>query len=455
MIMKKFILYISLLLALPVSEAQSQYLWHVIPPVPDSIFYNYYSYTAISCFGDVCTVAGLISRSEFPIRDFPIFFRSTDGGRTWTTQDPHLRFIRDSFHDIINCVVQLDSLTAFASGCDSGMIVLTTDGGVSWVRRDVPVPGHRLLDIHFSDTLTGIAISSGYTQIHITSNGGRTWTDPPFQPLGMTQCYSYGKGNFRLYNRSYGNIYTTHDYWQHTDSTDVIFHSALDSNPNPTNCTFAAGDTILAFGNLVDSAIVSNVGLIVRTTNGGMTWEQPFYFPYIPAILHSSPPNRDTVFAGGQSWGSFFFSTDMGKSWQQKKLILDTPIFKIPSISGIALTKDGTPLMLLSDGDIPASKGTIVRGIRNQSKVESYERIIYNTYIYPNPAALTVNILTLDALRPVIMYDMLGREVRRSRTSDIGRISIDVSMLSRGIYDVILDHYGKMLPVGKVAVAGR
>jgi len=39
--------------------------------------------------------------------------------------------------------------------------------------------------------------------------------------------------------------------------------------------------------------------------------------------------------------------------------------------------------------------------------------------------------------------------------SDQGKLTLDFSKLSKGVYDVLLNHFGKVFSVGKVAVVGK
>jgi len=435
------------------TRASAQLSWNVTYTNEDSSYY--YSFTSISCIRNICTVASIATNKNTLLRTV-IFFRSIDGGLMWERQDPGLRRRKES-QDNFTSIEQIDSLHAIATGADSGLIVSTSDGGKTWLRRDCKTSS-RMTDIFFSDTLIGIAISSDSNQIHITSDGGKSWIEPLFQKNGISQCYSYGKGRFRVFDRSNSIIYTTDDNWNTVDSTKPIFSSMPDSiriRLNPTNCNFTSSDTILAFGNYFPPDNSQEIGLIVRSTNGGTSWEPPIFIPFTRWIEYSTLLNRDTIYAGGVTDGSFVISTDKGVSWRRDKIILDTNIFLFPSITGIALANETIPIMTISETDVDGSTGAIVRGFYSPARVESYERIIYNTHVYPNPTFSDLNIISIDALRPIYIFDMLGREVMQGKTNDQGKLTLDVSKLPPGIYVVQLNHFGKMLPIGKVSILSR
>ena len=97
----------------------------------------------------------------------------------------------------------------------------------------------------------------------------------------------------------------------------------------------------------------------------------------------------------------------------------------------------------------------LVRGQPTTANVQSYERIIYNTQAFPNPATNRLSINSIDQSRPVHIIDVLGREVLRGELDSRGQATFDVSSLPRGIYAVMLDHFGRLLSVGKVAVVAK
>ena len=441
---------IALLMIQP--RAHAQYLFHKTHDEIDSEN-NAYAFTAVSCYENICTSASFVFNQNTNAQ-YKTFFRSTDGGETWVEQDPKLPKAR-GLADHFFAIQQINSLNTVAIG-DSGLILRTTDGGETWVRRDLPGK-LKLSDIHFSDSLTGIVTSASLIQIHTTSDGGITWVDAPFTSLAI-QCHSYGNGKFRVFRRGNAKIYTTKDNWKSVDSTESLYDASIDtarSHWTLANCNFTGGDTILVYG--IYWITIPETGIIIRTTDGGKSWESPFYFQYgIEWIRYSTPLDRDTVFAGGGTLNQkILISADRGKSWKINNIVLDTN-FTARAVAGISLNKDGNPIIAFAeDATFSGYYGILAKGVHEISKVENYERIIDNTRIYPNPVSSDLNIISVDPLRPVHIFDMLGREVLKGVTNSEGKVTFDVSRLPRGIYDVILNHYSKMLSVGKVAIMGR
>ena len=52
------------------------------------------------------------------------------------------------------------------------------------------------------------------------------------------------------------------------------------------------------------------------------------------------------------------------------------------------------------------------------------------------------------------IIDMLGREVSEGVLSEEGKLTLDIRSLPSGVYSVLLNHKGNMIPSGKFAVIG-
>ena len=147
-------------------------------------------------------------------------------------------------------------------------------------------------------------------------------------------------------------------------------------------------------------------------------------------------------------------STDRGATWQVDTILIDS-MYLPYSCLGLTMTGDGHPIAIFSF--LPfAFESILTRGESAKSHVEVIERIIYYTYLYPNPTSGLLNIESIDKSKaPVRIIDIYGREVIHGILSEQGKLKLDFSKLSHGIYDVLIDHYGMVFSIGKVAVAGR
>ena len=262
-----------------------------------------------------------------------------------------------------------------------------------------------------------------------------------------------------------GEVYTTFNNFESVDSTLPVF----DTISEPKNrhvigyCTFSDGDRIAGYGTYWNHDTIvlggpgSVEGFIVVSSDGGKSWGKPYVPPenkIFNVINCMTSLDRDTILATGESTNYFLRSTNQGVRWNVDSLILDTT-FSAFAPHGLTFTASGHPIGIFSATPFIGDMSIIVRGEQLKSHVEVYERIVYNTHIFPDPATSVINILTIDVSRPVHIYDMLGREVLNGITSAQGILTLDVSHLVRGVYTVLLDHFGKMIPVGKVAIIGK
>ncbi len=436
--------------------ARAQILWHLIhsDQIADTIF----AFQSISCSGNNCTTSAVIFVGS-SYKQTVLFYESTDGGKTWFSQVPNVSY-PTTFRDYgFTKIQRIDSLNIVGIS-DSGFVIRTFDGGETWERQSCPTP-YILMDVHFSDPMTGIIGGGGNPyQIFITSDGGRHWDFAPFPGLGLWQCHSYGSGKFRFFKYKAGPFYTTYDNFRTVDSTKPMFDSLVTPRWYAyliTNCTFGGGDTILGYGTFFQKDTIpafGGYGLIMRSVDGGSHWEKPYTFPteFFSQIDYTTQLDRDTVIAIGMSNPNILLSTDRGYSWKVDSLLMDTSYYT-STAGGISMAGDGHPIAILSPGQ--GNQSILLRGEWAKLHVDYIERIIYFTKIYPNPASGVVNITSIDVSKPIHIMDIFGNEVMHGILSDQGKLTLDVSKLSKGVYDVLIDHYDKRFAVGKIAVIGN
>ena len=169
-------------------------------------------------------------------------------------------------------------------------------------------------------------------------------------------------------------------------------------------------------------------------------------------ITNTTELDRDTILAGGFSSNKILFSSDRGFSWRVDSLLLDTA-YMASGLHGISMIGKGDVIASFGSGALSNEQTILIRGVKE--KLSVYDMIAYNTHIYPNPATGIVNIVSIDRSDPVHIIDVLGREVLNGVLSGDGKIMLDFSPLPKGMYTVSLDHRGKRVLVGKVAILGR
>jgi photosystem II stability/assembly factor-like uncharacterized protein len=153
----------------------------------------------------------------------------------------------------------VDASTGYAVG-DSA-ILKTTNGGSNWSKQ---VTQNRLRSVFFLDANTGY--TCGGHSIYKTTNAGNTW-------------------NTSYYNNSF------------IDARSIYFVNA--------STGMVAGSWLM---------VKLQAGAVIRTTNGGITWNSTLLF--FPQALYSvNFPNAFTGYTGGTN--PSFKTTNSGQNWIQ------------------------------------------------------------------------------------------------------------------------------------------
>ncbi len=134
--------------------------------------------------------------------------------------------------------------------------------------------------------------------------------------------------------------------------------------------------------------------------------------------------------------------------WQVTHPVAEDTILYV--CSGVLSNQDSGTVIYYKTDTATTSIGSI-----KLSHVESYERIVNATYIFPNPASTVLHVISNDLLHPIHILDMLGREVFQALIPETGKLTLDVSSFAFGVYYIQLNHFGKMLPIGKFAITNH
>jgi photosystem II stability/assembly factor-like uncharacterized protein len=431
--------------------ARSQSPWNVlVTSTSDQQSYYFYG---LSCHGSHCTVCGL-HQDDMNAAEWVTFFRSDDGGQHWIEQNPKLSTARIP-SKFLYVVDQIDSLNVVAGG-DSGLVAITADAGKTWGSMQNTIHG-KVKDVSFSDPKNGMICVQDSISLYLTSDGGSSWKPAPFHAGLLWQGHAYGHGMFRAFKYGWGPIYSTKDNWVTVDSTTVIFdHLRADKTGELLAfCRFGFADNMIATGIKRPMSGI-NSGLIYVSNDGGITWtESTLPSLAIGPIYVVSNPDRDTIFAAGDKLEKSvnLVSTDHGSTWLTDSLQFDTAYKSITS-RGIELTVSNHLVGIFTSNPTLGQAIIAYRSMAHKS-VETYERIVYGTRIYPNPAQNFVSIVSNDPLREVRLIDVLGRSRLEAQLPADGTLKLDISHLGSGIYSVQIDHDGVMIPVGKIAAIGH
>jgi hypothetical protein len=441
--LKAFLITALVCLAITPGAREQHYNWQITHQGLDS---NYrYVFTAIDCFGEVCTAAGeKQNTSKLPFTNTIMFFRSTNGGVTWAEQDPGLPVTETSDPNFIQQVEQIDSLNAFGAA-DSGLVVRTTDGGNTWVREDLPLPDSLgtfyLGSFHFSDPMTGIVtLFSTVHNIYTTSDGGETWNLSPWYPwLPATMCHSDGGEAFRAITHENGPLYITSDDWEAVDSTPLIFSFGLSVGDTGSleACNFLGMDTLVGYGvhwTDSDNVLISGDSpLIMTSVDDGGHWANAYTSGDVQQLQCMSNLDRDIVFCGGVStFPHILYSTDHGMTWAVDTIALNGQFPQ--TVSGVAVTSNDNAVAIL--GGTLGDLAYLVRGTPATATVKLNDVVSNDMQIYPNPASESLTVSSSNAGELLQVLDVLSREVMHCVIPLNGTLTLNVSSLPSGIYYV-------------------
>jgi Secretion system C-terminal sorting domain/Photosynthesis system II assembly factor YCF48 len=469
--MKKYLAYLIVFIAWAAFSlpTRAQYLCQVTVPfqppgvsgkLPTGIIQ--YFFTALDCNGNNCIAAGL-GLNDTANGYQLVFLHSVDGGFTWTVTNSGFP-VQNEEDTYISVIEQIDSLNIIAAG-NNGIVFHTSDAGGTWQQQKLPVnyTNATIGGVSFSNPMDGI-IATGDTPVGVffTSDGGNNWTTIPVLRLRPAwRCHDYGEGKYRLFVYYTGQTYTTTDNWQTVDSTEPIIADTAESPFYGFVCNFGGGDTMIAYGNHwggSDTIFTTPYPLIARTTSGGAHWniEYDDSGGFIGSVSNMTAINRDTIVAGlSGTYNKIFRSTDRGGTWQVDTLIFtDTNFAGLHTFPGYVAWGIG----LNTKGDVAAALGqqgglysSMIIGQLSAASV-NMNSADPKTQIFPNPAFSSVTITSAEAGSTVHLLDILGREVLHGTVPASGALTLDVSDLPLGIYEVMIEKDGAMLKTSKLAV---
>lgn len=219
---------------------------------------------------------------------------SADRGLTWTqAQVPA--------NDVLTAVTAVGRNLAWAVG--HGPVVLrSTDGGTTWVRRHLPeVAPEPLLDVWFADERRGVAIGA-YGRVMTTEDGGDSWRPGLIDPREPhANAIVQGSRQALYVAAEFGMLFKSVDGGR----------SWIALEPPHGGSFFgmlALGDALLAYGLR---------GRLVRSTDGGLSWAT-VETGSADTLLAGLLRHDGTVLLGGVG-GTLLISRDGGQTFDAKR----------------------------------------------------------------------------------------------------------------------------------------
>jgi photosystem II stability/assembly factor-like uncharacterized protein len=432
-----------------VPSSQAQFLARQIEPqfVADSQFLS----VSLACTGNA-SVASLLYESLSHHEVKILFKLSSDGGHHWRTSDPGLPDQRTSGANRIWKVVMIDSLNIVAIG-DTALVLRTTDGGYTWSKQELPIRILKPLDVSFANPTDGILIDASH--LFETKDAGQHWALSPYIPHEAASCFAFGNSKFAIFTYGSGKMYTTRDDWNTVDSLGPATEFTPEIQRVLGSCWYAPKGVLIAGGNRLIPVAGGNTRvhpLIYRSSDTGHSWTLVYEdTTAIHGTVYSmSSATSDTIFAGctfGRA--GILRSTDRGRTWVYDSVLFDPPDTTFIPVATWGIGRNAS-------GEFVASMGyfntALIVGARAIEGVLGYQNIPFYSYLYPNPANESINIVSEARTGSVFVYDLLGRRVLSGSLDNTGKCRLDAAWLPPSTYVVMISSGGYQLPVSRVAV---
>lgn len=220
-----------------------------------------------------------------------LIMKTTDGGLTWVIQNS---WVTSRLYDI----KFLNADSGLAVGA-SGLVLKTTDGGNNWATTYYQTSTNYTIEIVNRNLIfIGSAYSTG--RLAKSTDFGTTWTSITHSAIGSSvySIYFIDENNGWIGTASNGILFTSDggtNWLQQAASSNTIYD-------------------IMFFNSQIGFAVDSK-GIIYSTSNGGANWNT--YQTPAKRALRAIAIDGVNVYVVGDA-GSMYRSTDFGNNWEEK-----------------------------------------------------------------------------------------------------------------------------------------
>jgi photosystem II stability/assembly factor-like uncharacterized protein len=352
--------------------------------------------------------------------DYNIILKTSDGGISWSNYNLNL----SGWSEIEN-IMFVNENTGYAG--IYGRVAKTTNCGADWTVYTTGINDHNH-GMSFPSVDTGYIVTK-YGHYLKTTNAGVNWLslgEVPTHGLGdivfVNNTTGFAAGDSSIYlgaNRGFIRRTTNGGLnWNMTfiDSVNYFYDACTSNDVN----WFAAGARVYDLG-----------GIIVGSTNAGISWSEHYFPSYISAIHF---PSVSTGFASSLN-GIMYKTTNAGENWFPTQCVSNENLY------GLYFINDNTGFGVNDYGHIikTTTGGGVLIGIEPVTTETPVRFSLSQNYPNPfNPVTKIKFDLPLNADVKLIVYDILGREVRRLVESRLNpgtyNITFDGTNLASGVY---------------------
>ena len=251
---------------------------------------------------DVVSTTTAYMSGELPSTDIPVgyIYKTTDGGATVTT-------LREKPSAYYKGVYFFNDTNGFVVGSESGegTILKTTNGGTSWTKQ--VLPELYLHGVYFINAQVGFVYAGfGGVSIYKTTDGGTTWRL-------VIDTGGLFATNMQFLNAQVGFLSTSNGILKTVNAGETW---QLMNKPSP----FYYVKNVWFLNESVGFSLTGFEEIMYRTSNGGVTWEAIYQSQDGVIMKNLKFVNNLTGFVLQQSRGdnvlSILKTTDGGNTWQ-------------------------------------------------------------------------------------------------------------------------------------------
>ena len=337
---------------------------------------------------------GYVAGSE----EVPVLMKTTNGGYTW--QD-----ITGTIDGRIYAINFTGVSTGFISyyGTDYQYhLCQTKDAGLTWTDKYATSP--YIFTIGFGSADVGYAIPSAmeYWDVVKTTNNGDYWSRYAFfqaaYPLGGVPDCSFPDATNGYFVTGHGAVYRTSSGGSNWNK---MFGDATYSM---SGVYFRDLLTGYVTGYVQDCYGTGNCGLVLKTTDGGLNWQQTTFNDYCLDLCFVT---SDTGYMGNAE--GIFKTTNAGEVWKMDTSNYHGYTFKIRAatkdiIYALAYGDQGTCLMK-RDPDIGVSTHNLTKSSRLSAFPVPANSFINLSFNIPLTSEVTIDILNNYGIRQIILYN--------------------------------------------------
>jgi hypothetical protein len=316
--------------------------------------------------------------------------------------------------------------TIFA-GDNGGCIYVSTNSGASWSHACNGLPGSGYV---YSLFMSGSTLYAGINQyVWMSANNGANWTVLNTSVASSDVVSLAVRGSY---------IYAG-------TSADGIFVSANSGTTwAAANSGLPAGIAINGLDTLASNLFAGTAGFgVYMSSNNGATWSA-VNTGLTNASVFSLCVSGNSLFASTST--SIFVTSNNGGSWTSVGTGIPSGTIVYSFVANPTYLFAGT----WAGGVYRRPLSEMIAGIRENTG----NRI--NLNIYPNPASsiVTMEMSGLEkSTSSLLIFDLLGKQVWSKKDFNAGKLTVDVSDLSEGIYFYTLLQNNKVVASGKLVRA--